>query len=72
VVARLDAQQRLLEALLVLPEPYRSTLFYRYVDGLSGAEIARCLGVTEETVRARLLHGQRLLKERLGGDARPA
>jgi RNA polymerase sigma factor (sigma-70 family) len=65
VVARIDAQRRLLEVLLALPEPCRSALFHLHVEGLPRDEIARRLGVAEDTVRSRLRCALRLLRVRL-------
>ncbi|MCX7804400.1 MAG: sigma-70 family RNA polymerase sigma factor [Planctomycetota bacterium] len=46
-----------------LPEPYRSTLVDRYVNGLSCAEIASRRGVPLGTVTSRLSRGLGLLRE---------
>ncbi len=65
VVARAEAQRRLLEHVLALDEPYRSTLLSRYVDGRAPAEIARAQRVNESTVRTRLQRAHERLRERL-------
>ena len=44
----------IVELVLALPEPYRSTVIARFVEGRSAASIARSLGVPESTVRGRL------------------
>ena len=62
-VARLEATQRLVQAVVELPEPYRSVLLMRYFDDLSYQEIADVLQVKLGTVMSRLsrakvrLHG---------------
>jgi RNA polymerase sigma-70 factor (ECF subfamily) len=64
-LARLDEQQRVLDAVRGLPEPYRSALFHREFEGLKETEIARRLRVPLGTVEARLRRARELLKERL-------
>ena len=54
VVARMEMQRLLAEAVLRLDEPWRSTVAQRYLDGLSSAEIGRREGVPAATVRGRL------------------
>lgn len=70
-VARAEASQLLLEALLRLREPYRTTLLKRYQQGLSAARIARAEGVPAATVRARALRGLQLLRGELEGRLGP-
>ena len=55
-----------LAALRSLPEAYREPLILRLVEGLSGREIARRMGLTYGSVRVNLCRGRRLLRERLG------
>ena len=40
VVARTAMQQRVIEAVMALDEPERTTILLRYVDGLSSSAIA--------------------------------
>lgn len=54
VVARADAQQGVVQAVMRLREPYRTTLLLRHYDGLPPREIAARLGVSVETVRSRV------------------
>lgn len=56
----------ILEALQKLPEAYRETLAMRFVEGLSGPEIAELTGHTHGSVRVNLSRGMALLRERLG------
>ena len=57
------------EALAILrglPETYREPLVLRFVEGLSGPEIAERLGLTNGSVRVYLHRGLEMLRERLG------
>lgn len=65
LVARADLQRRLVEEVLALAEPYRSTLLERWFEERSPEQIARRLGISASTVRTRLARGQALLRERL-------
>jgi RNA polymerase sigma-70 factor (ECF subfamily) len=65
MLARADLQRRLVEEVLALAEPYRSTLLERWFEERSPEEIARRLGVPASTVRTRLARGHALLRERL-------
>jgi RNA polymerase sigma-70 factor (ECF subfamily) len=47
-------RQRLRKALRSLPGPYRATVFLREMEGLSTREVAKVMGVSEDTVKARL------------------
>jgi RNA polymerase sigma factor (sigma-70 family) len=68
IVGELEAQRALVEALLQLEEPLRSTLVLRYYRGLDASQIARRQGVPAGTVRWRLKRGIDELRGRL--DAR--
>jgi RNA polymerase sigma-70 factor (ECF subfamily) len=48
-----------------LPEIYRTVFMLRDVEGLSTAEAAECLGVTEESVKTRLHRARALMREEL-------
>jgi RNA polymerase sigma-70 factor, ECF subfamily len=48
-----------------LSEEHRTTVFLRYQRGLSYSEIAETLSISEGTVKSRLYHAHRRLKERL-------
>jgi RNA polymerase sigma-70 factor (ECF subfamily) len=57
---------RLLEAAIdELPEVCRVTLMLREVEGLSTAEAAACLSISEEAVRVRLHRARTLLRHEL-------
>lgn len=57
LVQRAELQARVAEALVGLPEPYRSTLLLRYFEELDAAEIARRRGIPAATVRSQLARG---------------
>jgi len=56
----------ILEHVRSLPEAYRETLVLRFVEGMTGPEIARCTGLTPASVRVNLHRGVKMLRERLG------
>ncbi len=56
---------RVAEALSHLPQKLRQVLVLRAVEGLSQAETAEALGVTEKTVETRLYRARRQLAEKL-------
>ena len=49
-----------------LPVAYRETLTLRFVEGMTGPEIAARTGLTEGSVRVNLHRGMRQLKEQIG------
>jgi RNA polymerase sigma-70 factor (ECF subfamily) len=65
IVERAEIGRHLVECVLALDEPYRSTVLSRYFDELSAEEIARRDGVSSSTVRTRLGRGLACLRERL-------
>jgi RNA polymerase sigma factor (sigma-70 family) len=54
LVARAEAQRRLVELVLGLAEPYRGTVLLHFCEGVSLADIARVQGVPAGTVRWRM------------------
>ncbi|MEW6435379.1 MAG: sigma-70 family RNA polymerase sigma factor [Myxococcota bacterium] len=58
--------QKVLKALMALPEAYAEPLAMRLVEGMSGPEIAERTGLTPGSVRVNLHRGMKLLRERLG------
>jgi len=59
-----DTVSRLRSFIAQMPEPYRSVIILRYVDGIENfAEIAIVLGRKENTVRQQWLRGLKWLKE---------
>ncbi len=69
-IDRARVLERLSTALVVLDEPFRTTVIRRYLDGESAAEIARTQGVPAGTVRWRLKTGLERLRAALD-DAAP-
>lgn len=50
-----------------LPEAYRETLILRFVEGMTGPEIAAATGLTPGSVRVNLHRGTQMLREKLHG-----
>ncbi|HSN27677.1 MAG TPA: RNA polymerase sigma factor, partial [Kofleriaceae bacterium] len=67
LLAQMRLHQRLVELVIELDEPYRSTVIARFVEGRSSAAIARSLGIPDGTVRKRL--HEALTRLRAGLDA---
>lgn len=65
-VRRSPEIKRVLAALRSLPETYQETMIMRFVEGLSGSEIAEQTGLTPGSVRVNLTRGMKLLREKLG------
>jgi RNA polymerase sigma factor (sigma-70 family) len=57
LVALAETHERVVRAVLALPEPYRSTILLRFFEGLSPTEIARRTTTPLDTVKARLRRG---------------
>ena len=55
-----------------LPDAYRETLVLRFVEGMTGPEIAARVGLTPASVRVNLHRGMKLLRERMGVTEAPA
>ncbi|HEX8142019.1 MAG TPA: sigma-70 family RNA polymerase sigma factor [Pyrinomonadaceae bacterium] len=63
----LDAEASEAMALIrTLPEAYRETLMLRFVEGMTGPEIAERTGLTPPSVRVNLHRGMKLLREKMG------
>ncbi len=65
VLERAAVQKRVVETVMELDEPYRTTVLLRYFDDRQPVQIARDLGVSTATVKTRLMRARRLLRERL-------
>ncbi|MCA1566524.1 MAG: sigma-70 family RNA polymerase sigma factor [Acidobacteria bacterium] len=50
-----------------LPEAYREPLILRFVEGMTGPEIAGRTGLAPASVRVNIHRGMKLLREKLGG-----
>jgi RNA polymerase sigma-70 factor (ECF subfamily) len=74
VVASAEVQRRLVNAVMELEEPYRSTVLLRFFESVPPAEIARRTGVPHDTVKTRLRRANEMLRARLdrehGGERR--
>ncbi len=58
-----EVQQAVQQALLKVPEVFRSAVILRDLEGMSYEEVAEVLVVTVGTVKSRILRGRRLLRE---------
>mgnify|MGYP003887587683 CR=1 FL=1 len=69
VFERTNAHRRLVEAVMSLKEPYRSTLLYRFYDEFPPRVIAEKTGTPVETVKTRIKRGLVLLRAKLEDDS---
>ncbi|MEZ6006058.1 MAG: sigma-70 family RNA polymerase sigma factor [Planctomycetota bacterium] len=67
--ARRELRERLIAAVMDLPQPYRTPLYLRYFEELEVAAIALHLDRPESTVRTQLQRGLALLRTRIAQDA---
>ncbi len=65
IVERNSQLVRAVQAVHELPEPYRTTVLLKFLDGLSTREIARQTGANEALVRKRLSRGLQRLRAAL-------
>ena len=65
LLAQVRLHRVLVDLVLELDEPYRSTVIARFVDGRSAVAIARSLGIPDSTVRARLREALSRLRAQL-------
>ena len=65
IVQREAMRMQVVEAVLRLEEPYRSTVVLRYFESLSPAEIGKRLDVSASTVRSRLQRAHHMLRSNL-------
>ncbi len=70
LVARAELQRKLVERVLALGEPGRSTVLRCYFEGLSPSEAAREIGVPAATVRTRLKRALEELREQFDAERR--
>ncbi len=63
-----ERESAVLEAVLQLPEQYKTVIYLFYYEGYSGAEIAEMLHKKESTVRSLLHRGRKQLSKYLGGE----
>ena len=57
-----------LEAVLALPEKYKTVVYLYYYEGYTSKEIAGMLNRPPSTIRNHLSEARKLLKNELGGD----
>jgi len=65
-----DETFELLEMISTLPIAYRETLLLRFVEGMTGPEIARRTGLAEGSVRVNLHRGMQLLRSQINRTGR--
>jgi RNA polymerase sigma-70 factor (ECF subfamily) len=70
LVERAEVQRKLVEAVVGLDDPYRSTLLLHYYEGLTAAEIARRRGIPAATVRTHLKRGHEKVRQKLDREHR--
>lgn len=63
MVERLDDSNPLLDAVQDLPAKYKDVILLRFYFDMDNAEIANQLGITESTVRSRLMRARTKLKD---------
>ena len=69
---RAENRERVERALLAVPEPYRTTLILRDVEGFVYEEVAEMQGVNLGTVKSRLVRGRAMLRTLLSPPAQIA
>lgn len=60
-----DEDKGLFEAIMKIPEKYKTVLDLYYIEGYKCNEIADILGISPENVRKRLQHGRKYLKHEI-------
>jgi hypothetical protein len=65
VVAAAESHRRVVEAVMSLGEPYRTTILLRFFEDLPPRDVAARMGVPVETVRARVRRAVEKLRARL-------
>ena len=65
ILAHQEVRARVEQELKQIPEPYRTTVVLRDIEGLAYDEIAEVLEISLGTVKSRLIRGREALKKRL-------
>jgi RNA polymerase sigma-70 factor, ECF subfamily len=65
VAEQAERQETVRKALTSLPQPFRTVVVLREIEGLSYEEIAEVLGTATGTVKSRLMRGRDLLRRKL-------
>jgi RNA polymerase sigma-70 factor (ECF subfamily) len=63
-----EARERVEAALRQVPEPFRTTLILRDIEGFVYEEVAEMLGVNLGTIKSRLVRGRACLRKLLLAD----
>lgn len=71
IVDRIETQRAAARSVTRLDEPFRTAMLLRYYEGMSHAEIAARSGVTESTVRSRVMRGLARVRAQLRDGAGP-
>lgn len=66
-----EAQRSLAWALAQIPEEHRTVIELHWFDGLSFAEVAKCLGIGAVAAKVRAHRGYQRLRKLLEGDLEP-
>ncbi len=66
VVELAETHKRIVDAVVTLDEPYRTTVLLRYFEGMSAQSVAQRLDVPVTTVRSRVQRALAILREKLG------
>lgn len=56
------------EAVMNLPDKYKTVVYLYYYEGYNSVEIAKNLGKPQSTIRNYLHEARKVLRERIGGD----
>lgn len=59
--------EKLIEAVLALPDPQRHVIVLHHVEGMKVDEISQLLGIPSGTVKSRLARGREMLRRNLFG-----
>jgi RNA polymerase sigma-70 factor (ECF subfamily) len=70
ILAHEEVRARVEQELKQIPEPYRTTVVLRDIEGLAYDEIAEVLQISLGTVKSRLIRGRDALRKRLEGFVR--
>ncbi|MBR5090254.1 MAG: sigma-70 family RNA polymerase sigma factor [Ruminiclostridium sp.] len=62
-----ETRSDVMNALLALPEKYRTVICLFYYEDMSVSQIAKSVGITDSNVKARLSRGRDMLREKLKG-----
>ena len=66
-IAAAETKNDVMNALLQLPEKYRTAIYLHYYEDMSVAQIAKSVGTTETNVKTRLSRGREMLRGLLKG-----